>query len=613
MFLLLLSLAFGCLSTFGLYNISVLNIDFFQGSNFITVLIVFSFSFVIFSAFKLLKKNYLFFVLPLAFFYSFFLVLGKFVSQDQFILFNLKNFFQLILHSAFIIPIISAFVILIFAFFDSQKQDCIQVEKDKFLYKFFSKTGFVFLFLLICWLPAYLACFPGVWNYDTVPQLAQFYLGRFTTHHSFIYSALLYFFVQFGKSFGNLILGIILYTTCQMFFIAFCFAYSCNFLCNIGVKTKYIAFVLLFYVLSPYNFIYALSSVHDSIFSALFLLFLIFVAKLFLYPNANGLIFKMIITASLAVLLRSQFLIVLLLFLPFLFFIQNKKIVKCISVVTLSTALIFSLSSFAYNKIFKPLPYTLTEAISLPLHNVATVIYNHPDKIDQNDKNLFFKVVPEKNMKYYSKFSVDPIKQDSSNAFICVFNEKYLKSHFSDYIHLYLKFCKKYIQDYINSFITMTLFYWYPDKELPWEYYNVGFVCPFIDGTHYLSMCSYDNEQNNKLFRILDEKKFQLQDGRQFYFLPDFQYFLGSLGDFRLKCLPFLSFFFSLSFSSWFVLLLIFYNLYKQNMVCTMLLLYCLIYILTFLFGPMALLRYILPVYMSLPLLFCLTFTKNKS
>lgn len=557
LFIILLSFFLSYLSINSLRNISFYSTEYFTGLSFISILIFFSFVFVIKKAIKIITVRKLVYVSILSFFYSFFLTLGNIINQNEFVCCSIENIIGIIIKSLCLMPIIAAFITIIFHTLDCMKNNLFTDGKINFLDKFFSKKRYIFLFILICWMPAYLSCFPGIWNYDTEVELSQFYLNRYTTHHSFFYSFLLFIFVETGKLIGGFSIGIAMYTIFQMIFFASCFSYCCNFLYKIKINKNFLLIILAFYTFSPINAVYSISSLHDTWFAGLFLLFLIYIAEMFLLPESfnSQKFLQWILIASLAPLFRNNFCIILVISLPLIFLItNNKKIIIKFTIMTLCAIFVYSAYSFAYAKIYKPISLTTTEAISLPLHNIAFVMHNHFEKIEEKEKSLFFNIVPQSSMQYFSKYTVDSLKQDHNNGLICIFNENNLKRNFSEYKKMYFKFAKLYPEDYLNSFISLTIPYWMPDRAIKWNYFNVGLNCSFIENSVFIS-ASHDTEKNQQEYEKLDKIP-NLFTGRTTNFFPQYQAFLDKIGTGHImEKTPIIYFFYSIAFNTWCVLL----------------------------------------------------------
>ncbi len=135
-----------------------------------------------------------------------------------------------------------------------------------------TKTFFMaFIVILICWLPVWLAYYPGLWNYDP-GQAWEFVNKRYGKHHPLIHTLLLGFCYSIGLERNNCNVGVILYDVIQMLIMAGIFAYTYTYICKHIYSRFFRAVVLAFYAIFPINSILAISSTKDVLFSGLVLL-----------------------------------------------------------------------------------------------------------------------------------------------------------------------------------------------------------------------------------------------------------------------------------------------------------------------------------------------------
>ncbi|MBR0093611.1 MAG: hypothetical protein IJP92_18140 [Lachnospiraceae bacterium] len=146
---------------------------------------------------------------------------------------------------------------------------------------FLLQWGGYTLFLLVCWLPVWLAYWPGLWNYD-IPMVHGVIQGVYSTHHPLIYTLLLGICYAIGKMFANENMGLILYTAIQMLVMAGIFGYVICFIRRYLRKKPMVIPVALFYGFFPVHSILALSPTKDVLFSGTITLLLVLVLKLFL-------------------------------------------------------------------------------------------------------------------------------------------------------------------------------------------------------------------------------------------------------------------------------------------------------------------------------------------
>ena len=201
------------------------------------------------------------------------------------------------------------------------------------------KTGYVFslkkpaicfvysfAFILVCWLPVWLAYYPGLWNYDPW-QAEQVISGVYSKHHPLLHTLLLGNCYRFALEQNNANLAPILYSAIQGIICATVFALTCTL---IRQRTKSLAFFvvsLLFYALFPVNPLLVMSTTKDTLFAAMILLS----ALLFLFmerskPNRRRLLIVVEIPVlALVILFRNNAIYCFLLLIFLCLLMMNKK------------------------------------------------------------------------------------------------------------------------------------------------------------------------------------------------------------------------------------------------------------------------------------------------
>ena len=72
-----------------------------------------------------------------------------------------------------------------------------------------------FAFILICWLPLFLAYYPGMFNFDSTGEITQINSGNYSANFPLIHTLLLGAFYRLGGLMGSYNTGIALYTIAQ--------------------------------------------------------------------------------------------------------------------------------------------------------------------------------------------------------------------------------------------------------------------------------------------------------------------------------------------------------------------------------------------------------------
>ena len=136
-----------------------------------------------------------------------------------------------------------------------------------------------FAALLLCWLPYYLAYFPGMFNYDSAGEAAQFTTGQYNGAFPPLHTLLLAAFYRLGGAMGSYNAGIALYTAVQACTVAAALAYANAMLCRLGVKRGFRIGLATAYGLLPGFPLLVMSTTKDLFFCAALLPLLCLLAE----------------------------------------------------------------------------------------------------------------------------------------------------------------------------------------------------------------------------------------------------------------------------------------------------------------------------------------------
>ena len=128
-----------------------------------------------------------------------------------------------------------------------------------------------FLVILVCWLPVWLAYYPGLWNYDPW-QVEQVMTGVYSKHHPLLHTLLLGNCYRFALARNYPNLAPILYSAIQGGICASIFALACTMIHRRTDGQAFFIISLLFFSLFPVHPILAMSTTKDTLFSAMVLL-----------------------------------------------------------------------------------------------------------------------------------------------------------------------------------------------------------------------------------------------------------------------------------------------------------------------------------------------------
>ena len=209
--------------------------------------------------------------------------------------------------------------------------------ESKFFYLTNRKSGFVFLIifilLLICWLPIVLSYVPGGLFDDTMEAILLLRDGaKIDNHHPLLFSYLLKTFMDLGVSFGDINIGLVIYTVLQTLFLAGSIAYGIAWLYKVGINKLFVFSLFVFFILFYIVPMYAVSIWKDTPFSIAILFYTIIVAQI-VYSKGKMLtkvsgVFKYICVCFFVTFLRNNGLFIVCFTTIAIFIAYRRAIIK---------------------------------------------------------------------------------------------------------------------------------------------------------------------------------------------------------------------------------------------------------------------------------------------
>ena len=134
--------------------------------------------------------------------------------------------------------------------------------------------------LMACWLPVYLAFYPGIYAYDVNSQAAQCFTGLYDTRNPLWHTLYLKLCFLLGGALGSYTAGVGIGLFVQMTLAAAGLAYALCILSDLGVSLGKCLILLAFYALFPVFPILSISFIKDALFAISFLLSLLLLYRL---------------------------------------------------------------------------------------------------------------------------------------------------------------------------------------------------------------------------------------------------------------------------------------------------------------------------------------------
>lgn len=317
--------------------------------------------------------------------------------------------------------------------------------------------------ILLAWIPYFLRYYPGLLTADSCAQVAQA-IGnaKLSNHHPIFHTAIISIFVNAGRAiFNNINIGVAFYTIFQMIIMAIMFATVIRYISRKQAPLAVRIIVLLYYMFYPINALFGVTMWKDVIFSGIIPIYAILVIELLfnteVFLKSRKSIITYIIISILVMFLRNNGMYIVILTIPFIIIALRKywKKVIAISFIIILSYMVLRTSIFS---IFNIKEGSVGEMLSVPLQQIARVKKYHKEELDEatiKQINQFFKCdnIEEK----YNPILSDPVKAE--------LNTEYFNDNKAEFIKLWIKLLKQYFKDYVESFISNSYGYYYPEAK----------------------------------------------------------------------------------------------------------------------------------------------------
>jgi len=422
--------------------------------------------------------------------------------------------------------------------------------------------------IFACWVPAFLAYFPGIFSYDVFRQLWQ--LGGLTRINNEL-PVLHTFFVWVTYTIGGTNQdGVMVYSIVQMALMSLIFSYVLY--CLAKMKTHFIIRIiaLAWFGLSPFNAIFALVQNHDVLLAGVLLLCVVtlmdFVSDPDTFLASKTKMIRLVVFLVLFALLRNNALyslIIAAIAAPFIFIKYKIHTIKLFgSAAVIAWVLASPVSSqLGWDSILTG------EALSVPAQQIALVTTRHWDDFNEWEQQTINRVFPMNVGHGYNPRLADPIKH-------------VLTYENLDYFwRLWFHFLPRYPVLYAEAFLTLNLPLWFPDAAYPDQFSQRQYI---EDGI--IEWGGFGIERQSRLPWLLEH------------------YESFARNESILQRLPVLRVITSIGTPIWVIFSVVLMILTKKKRVCIIPLLLPITLWFTFIFGPVSNVRYMYPLIAAYPL-----------
>lgn len=444
-----------------------------------------------------------------------------------------------------------------------------------------SRTDIIsFAVIFLCWLPVFLAVYPGFFVYDAQDEYVQVATRMFSTHHPLVHVLLLGGIIcAVHKALGSYNMGIACYILIQMVCVSGCFTFLLSCLRKRKVpKAVYFASVFYF-ALFPVIVMFSLCSAKDALFSAALLLLLLCLLQM--GHEGDGFfasrwwVVLLVVSAAGMMLFRNNGMYAFILMIPVLILTQRKHRIKTGVCVILAVAVCL-LINMGLKIALHADDSENQEILTVPIQQLARTYKYTPEVFDEKDRETLYEILPEEALRMYNARLSDPVKvRFENNTF---------QKDKSKYAWLWLKIGLRKPLSYLNAWWMTSYGFWYPDAVVNVYQGNSVFTFTYEDSSYF----GYEVEQPG----ARDSK------------IPwlDALYRKMSLEIWKEK-MPVLSMLFSMGSMFWLYAFFFVYFVYRRKY--RLLLSFFMLFFvwLTVIFGPTYLPRYVLIFWYGLPLL----------
>lgn len=462
-------------------------------------------------------------------------------------------------------------------------------------------TGTIF----VCWIPYMVIMAPGAMAQDTTDQFAQITgnadlswtistIARepgdilLNNHHPVFHTLLLGVFLKLGELIGSYFFAMELYCVIQCLLFACALSYSLVKLNQYGMSNRMSKIVLVFFALFPLFPLWGMATFKDTPFSIALLASTVLLYDICKYPKefSKKKYFMLIVFLLLLMLIRNNGFYLILALLPFVIihFRKDKKFLLKIVSVLLIPILVFKVgySEIAFS-IVGVNDGSPREMLSVPFQQTARYIKEYKDEITTEEEDAILTILGghEKSLediaKAYTPALSDPVKK--------MYNKYAQTDDLINYFKVWAAQLAKHPDVYVEAFLNLT-YSWFCFDAYRSIYYYSGI----------------NDEKIPQNFEGLDNPK-SLNGEKTIVN----QVVLG------LTQIPLINCLFEFSFYTWiyviaFIAMLI-RKKYTELLICLPLFAN---YAINFL-GPVAYMRYALPMVVCTPFVLFIAFSKKKS
>ena len=440
------------------------------------------------------------------------------------------------------------------------------------------QTVILILFFLLCWLPVFLAVYPGFFVYDAQDELIQVQTRNFTTHHPLPHVIMLGgIILSVHKLTGSYNAGIAVYTWIQMIVLAGIFAFVIHYMKKRGTGFFLRAVTVIYFAFFPVIVMFTLCSAKDGIFTGALLLLLISITDMaeeresFFSGWKGPVLFG--ISALVMMSFRHNGMYAFLIMVPILL-VYMKGYRKKLGILCGMIFVSYFLVTAGLAGILSAEDSENQEMLTVPIQQMARTWMYDKESLTEEERNTLYEIIPEKVLPYYTAKVSDGIK--------IWFDNKAFSADPGKYMKLWLEIGSKHPFTYLNAWFMTSYGFWYPDTVIDVYRGNSVFTFTYEDSSFF----GYEVEQPG-----VRESKIPWLD----------EWYRRMSLEITQQKIPVVSMLFSPGFLFWIFAFTGGYTFYRRKYDLLLPFVLILLVWLTVILGPTYLPRYVLILWFALP------------
>ena len=264
--------------------------------------------------------------------------------------------------------------------------------------------------LLLCWLPVYLAYWPGVSSYDIYTQMDEILSGQLTNRNPLLHTLVMGGLYLLGQRFGRPDVGYTLFVLLQMAVMAACYAAVMRYLWQKRAPRALFWTALALFAVFPVHSVLAVSDTKDALFTALLCLLVIRLHRVYEQRELlrSGRFWAGFLTlTTLMCLMRNNAFTGLILLLPVGLWALGRDNRRRVAALALSALALYAGAGNGLKALFGASGGLVTEWVSVQSQQMGRVYALYSEQDPDNAYEIAYYLPTVEN---YTSYTADPLK-----------------------------------------------------------------------------------------------------------------------------------------------------------------------------------------------------------